>query len=239
VKKNQMKIKDKDSLRVSPILKSKIIRIVIADDHTIFREGLKPLLSGQPGFKVVGEASDGGEACKLVEKFKPDILLLDLFMPKMNGLDVLTALAESHSNVRTILLSGAMEGEEITKAFELGARGVVLKDSATSILFQSIHTVMAGEYWIGSQSATCLVETLKQQRSVEKKVAPKNYGLTPREMEIMKAAVSGCSNKEIAAQYSISEQTVKHHITSIFDKLGVYNRLELTLFVFHHNLIEI
>jgi two-component system, NarL family, nitrate/nitrite response regulator NarL len=234
-----LKIKGHDTLRDFPISDSKIIRIGIADDHTIFREGLKTLLAGQPDFQVVGEASDGDEACKLVEKLKPDVLLLDLIMPKMHGLDVLKAFSNSPGNVRSILLSGAMEGEEITKAFELGARGVVLKDSATSLLlFKCIHAVMAGHYWIGHQSVASLVETLKQQRNSEKKAAPKNYGLTPREMEIMNAAVSGCSNKEIATQYSISEQTVKHHVTSIFDKLGVYNRLELALFAFHHGLIE-
>jgi two-component system, NarL family, nitrate/nitrite response regulator NarL len=227
------------SCRDSAISESRIIRIGIADDHTIFRNGLKALLCRQPEFQVVGEASDGDEACRLVEKLKPDVLLLDLIMPKMRGLDVLKAFTDLHSNARSILLSGAIEGEEITKAFELGARGVVFKDSATSmLLFQCIHAVMAGNYWIGHQSVANLVEILKQQRNAEKKAALQNYGLTPREMEIMKAAVSGCSNKEIAAQYSISEQTVKHHVTSIFDKFGVYNRLELAFFAFHHGLIE-
>jgi two-component system nitrate/nitrite response regulator NarL len=218
--------------------KDGIIRVVLADDHTIFREGLKTLLSGQPEFRVVGEAGDGDEAFKLVQKSKPDILLLDLVMPRVRGIEVLRQLSESEINVRTILLSGAIEGEEITKAFELGARGVVLKDSATSLLFKCIHTVMEGQYWIGRQAVANLVETLKQHRNNEKKAPPKNYGLTPREMEVVQAAVSGCSNKDIASQYSISEQTVKHHITSIFDKLGVYNRLELTLFAFHHGLVE-
>ena len=131
-----------------------------------------------------------------------------------------------------------MEGDEITQAFELGARGVVLKDSATAVLLQCIHAVMAGQYWLGQQGVADLDETLKQHRSAEKKSSPQKYGLTPREIEVMKTVISGCSNKEIATQLSISEQTVKHHITSIFDKLGVYNRLELALFAFHHGLIE-
>jgi two-component system, NarL family, nitrate/nitrite response regulator NarL len=215
-----------------------IISIVIADDHTIFREGLKMLLSGQPEFRVVGEAGDGNEVCKLVEKLTPDILLLDLLMPKANGIDVLRLLEESRSKVRTILLSGAVDGEDITKAFELGARGVVIKDSSTAMLFKSIRSVMAGQYWIGQQNIASLVEVLKHHKKMAKNAPHKNYGLTPREMEIMKAAVSGCSNKEIASLYKISEQTVKHHITNIFDKLGVYSRLDLTLFAFHHKLIE-
>jgi DNA-binding NarL/FixJ family response regulator len=159
-------------------------------------------------------------------------------MPKVNGMEVLKALQEANSKVRTILLSGAVEGEEITRAFELGARGVVLKDSATTQLFQCIRAVMDGQYWIGKHSVIDLAGIMKQHRTMEKKAPPKHYGLTPREMEVVTAAVSGCSNKEIATQFSISEQTVKHHITSIFDKLGVYNRLELTLFAFHHGLIE-
>jgi two-component system, NarL family, nitrate/nitrite response regulator NarL len=216
----------------------KITHIVIADDHTIFREGLKTLLAGQREFKVVGEAGDGSDVRALIKMHKPEVLLLDYMMPKVNGIEVLRSLHESKSQVRTILLSGAVEGEEIAKAFELGARGVVLKDSATSLLFQCIRAVLDGQYWIGKQAVTDLAETLKQHRTNEKKTPPKHYGLTPREMEVVKAAVSGASNKEIATQFSISEQTVKHHITSIFDKLGVYNRLELTLFAFHHGLIE-
>ncbi len=216
----------------------KAIQILIADDHSIFRDGLKNLLACEPEFQVVGEALDGDEALKLVRQLQPDILLLDLLMPRVSGMDVLRALSESRSKVRTILLSGVVEGEEISRAFELGARGLVFKDSATRLLFESIRSVMAGQYWIGQQSVSNLVQTLKQFRNSVKKTKPKNYGLTSREMEIVKAVVSGYANKEIAGKLSISEQTVKHHITSIFDKLGVYNRLELTLFVFHHGILD-
>ncbi len=135
------------------------------------------------------------------------------------------------------MLSGALEGEEIIAAFELGARGVVLKDAATAALFSSIRAVMTGEYWIGRKSFAHLAEALKHHRRAAT-ITPKNYGLTPREMEVLRAAVGGLSNKEIAQELSISEQTVKHHITSIFDKLGVYNRLELTLFALHHKLVD-
>jgi two-component system, NarL family, nitrate/nitrite response regulator NarL len=215
-----------------------VIHILIADDHTIFREGLKNLISSQPDFKVVGEACDGSEVLKLVSKVQPEVLLLDFLMPNTNGMQVLQLLEESRSKVLTIMLSGAIEGEDISRAFELGARGLVLKDSGTPLLFKSIRTVVAGQYWIGRQGVSNLVQALKQYRSLAKKATPKNYGLTPREMEVVKVVVSGFSNKEIAGQFSISEQTVKHHITSIFDKLGVYNRLELTLFVFHHEMVE-
>jgi two-component system, NarL family, nitrate/nitrite response regulator NarL len=217
---------------------SGLIRIVIADDHTIFRDGLKILLGSEPEFDVVGEAGNGSEALKLVEELQPDVLLLDLLMPKTSGMEVLVSLAESQNKVRTILLSGVAEGDDISRIFELGARGLVLKDSATSMLFKSIRAVMAGQYWIGRQSVSSLVQTLKHYKNSSTNKKPKNYGLTPREMEIVRAVVSGYPNKEIATRFSISEQTVKHHITNIFDKLGVYNRLELTLFAFHHGIVE-
>jgi DNA-binding NarL/FixJ family response regulator len=214
------------------------IRIVIADDRTIFREGLKKVLSGQQQFQVIGETGNGKDACRLVEKLKPDALLLDMAIPKMSGTDVLKCLAESKSKTRAILLSGNMEDEEITKALELGARGVVLKDSTTAMLFKCIDTVIDGQYWIGDRAVGSLNDILKGQRKKEKEAHPKNFGLTPREMDVIRAAIMGASNKEIASLYAISEQTVKHHMTSIFDKLGVYNRLELTLFAFHHGLAD-
>lgn len=215
-----------------------VTRILIADDHTIFRDGLKTLFAREPEFKVVGEACNGAEAIELVDRLHPDILLLDMLMPKVTGMDVLRAISKSHGSVKTVMLSGALEGDNVAQAFELGARGLVTKDAASSTLFKAIRAVLAGQYWVGRQSVANLIQTLKQVRSAEKNTKPKNYGLTPRQMEVIGAVVAGHPNKDIAAQFGISEQTVKHHITSIFDKLGVYNRLELTLFAFHHGIVE-
>jgi two-component system nitrate/nitrite response regulator NarL len=214
------------------------ISILLADDHTIFREGLKTLLSRNPVFRVVGEACDGDEVIACIAETRPNVLLLDYSMPKVDGIEVLNSLKKSDhlSKMQVIFLSGALEGQEIIDAFELGASGVVLKDAATSVLLDCISAVLAGRYWIGMQGYDTIEEVLKQHRSSEKKT-PKKYGLTSREMEVLKAAVSGLSNKDIANRFSISEQTVKHHITNIFDKLGVYNRLELTLFALHHKLV--
>jgi two-component system nitrate/nitrite response regulator NarL len=217
--------------------KAKTINIIIADDHPIFRDGLKALFSSEPEFQIVGEACDGDETIKLIESLKPDVLLLDPAMPRISGLEVLRRLANAKSKVRAVMLSEAINAEEITEAFQLGARGVLLKEATTSLLFKCIRTVMAGQYWVGRQGASNLIQTMKQYK---KSGAPKkkNYGLTPRELEIIRAVASGYANKEIAGQLSISEQTVKHHLTSIFDKLGVYNRLELTLFIFNHSMVE-
>jgi DNA-binding NarL/FixJ family response regulator len=166
-----------------------VIRVLIADDHTIFRAGLKSLITDESGIQVVGEACDGDEIVKLVESLKPDVLLLDLRMPRVSGLEVLQSLAETHATVRTILLSGAVNIEEISKAFELGARGIVMKEYATNMLIKSIRTVMAGQYWIGQKSVSNLAQTLKQYRNSAKSDKPKNYGLTAREMDILRAVV--------------------------------------------------
>jgi two-component system nitrate/nitrite response regulator NarL len=218
--------------------KSQPIRLVIADDHPIFRDGLRRLLEAEPDLKVIGEARDGAEAVKLARQLKPDIMLLDLAMPKHPGLEALRDLSNGGANsVRVILLTAAAEKKEIVEALQLGARGVVLKDSATQLLLKAIHTVMAGEYWVGRESVSNLVlylRTLVQSSGDEAR--QKKFGLTPRELEIVSAVVAGFANKEIAEYFKISEDTVKHHLSNIFDKLGVSTRLDLALFAVNQSL---
>ena len=213
------------------------IRILIADDHTIFRDGLRKLLEAEPGFRVVGEAADGAEAVKLVRRLRPEILLLDLAMPRHSGLEGLRELARSSMAVRTIILAATLEKAEIVEALQLGARGVVLKDAATRILFNSIRAVMAGQYWVGHEGMSDLVEALRDLLPRGSGGTGKNFGLTPRELEIVAKIVAGFANKDIAREFSLSERTVKHHLTNIFDKVGVSNRLELALFAVNHHLI--
>jgi two-component system, NarL family, nitrate/nitrite response regulator NarL len=217
--------------------RSQTIRIVIADDHPIFRDGLRRLLETEADLKVIGEACDGAEAVKLARQLKPDILLLDLAMPRHPGLEALRELSNGSDGVRVILLTAAAEKNQIVEALQLGARGVVLKDSATQLLLKSIHTVMSGEYWVGRESVSNLVQylrTLVQSSGEEAK--QRKFGLTPRELEIVSAVVAGYSNKEIAEYFKISEDTVKHHLSNIFDKLGVSTRLELALFAVNQSL---
>jgi DNA-binding NarL/FixJ family response regulator len=213
--------------------KSQPVRILLADDHPIFRDGLRRLLEAEPDLKVVGEACDGAEAVKMARQLKPDIMLLDLAMPRTPGLEALREMSTgpASSAVRVILLTAAAEKKQIVEALQLGARGVVLKDSATQLLLKSIHTVMSGEYWVGRESVSNLVQYLRNLvQSSGEEAKQKKFGLTPRELEIVSAVVAGYSNKEIAEYFKISEDTVKHHLSNIFDKLGVSTRLELALF---------
>jgi len=216
------------------------IRIVIADDHPIFRDGLRRLLESEGDMKVIGEACDGNEAIKLATELKPDILLLDLAMPHRTGLDALRDMNNSSgaaSAVRIILLTAAVEKKQIVEALQLGARGVVLKDSATQLLLKSIHSVMKGEYWVGRDSVSNLVQYLRNlMQSTVEETKQKKFGLTPRELEIVAAVVAGYANREIAEYFKISEDTVKHHLSNIFDKLGVSTRLELALFAVNQGL---
>ena len=221
--------------------RSQPIRIVIADDHPIFRDGLRRLLESESDLKVIGEASDGAEAVKLARQLKPDILLLDLAMPRHPGLEALRDLSTGSvpggGSVRVILLTAAAEKNQIVEALQLGARGVVLKDSATQLLLKAIHTVMAGEYWVGRESVSNLVQYLRTLvQSSGEEARQKKFGLTPRELEIVSTVVAGYSNKEIAEYFKISEDTVKHHLSNIFDKLGVSTRLELALFAVNQSL---
>ena len=214
------------------------IRIVIADDHPLVREGLRTLLERQPGFTVAGEAADGLEAVQLTKDLRPDVLLLDLAMPGMNGLDVLKALAEAATEVRTVLLTATIEREETVRALRLGARGVVLKESATQLLFKCIRAVVAGQFWVGRERIADLMHTLHQVERVSAQEGSPASSLTRREIQVITAVVEGAANKDIAKQLGLSEQTVKNHLSHVFDKLGVSNRLELALYAVHHRLLD-
>jgi two-component system, NarL family, nitrate/nitrite response regulator NarL len=217
---------------------SRKTRILIADDHTIFRDGLRRLLESEPEFQVAGEAGDGAEALQLSQQLKPDILLLDLAMPRMPGLETLRELSTQGSPVKTILLTAAIEKRQIVEVLQMGARGVIMKDAATVLLMKGIRTVMNGQFWVGREAVADMVTYLRDKAAQQPPSPAKAYGLTKRELEILSTIVSGLSNKEIAQKFSLSEDTVKHHLTNIFDKVGVSSRLELALFALNHRLVE-
>jgi two-component system nitrate/nitrite response regulator NarL len=196
------------------------IRLIIADDHAIFRDGLRRLLATQPDFQVIGEASDGKEAISLAQSMKPDVLLLDLAMPRVPGMEVLRELSRQQTPVRTILLTAAIQPFAVTSALQLGARGIVLKASPPEMLLKSIRSVHEGQFWVGSEPVSSWA---KPGQSTS------GFGLTSREVEIISAIKKGSSNREIAGQLAISEETVKRHLSNIYGKLGVSSRLELAV----------
>ena len=213
-----------------------VVRIGLADDHPIFREGLRRLLEAERDFTVVGEAGDGEEAAAMVHRTRPDLLLLDLAMPRATGLDTLRALSTGDHSVRTILLAARITKPEIVTALQLGAVGVLLKSAATPLLFKCIRTVLAGQYRIDRESVADLVSTLRDaMRPAE---ALPRAGLTRRELDIVREVTEGATNKDIALRFDLSEQTVKNHLSNIFDKLGVSTRLELALYAVHHRLLD-
>jgi DNA-binding NarL/FixJ family response regulator len=213
------------------------IRVVLADDHPIFRDGLRKLLDSADDVAVVGEASSGNECIQLVQKLKPDILLLDLRMPDKDGLQVLETVNFETVPTRVIVVTAAEDDRDVVRAMRLGARGVVLKQSATDLLLKSIHKVHQGEIWLDKRMTAEVMRAFAQSSEAGGPRREKPL-LSDREKEIVQLVAQGFRNREIGEKLFISEQTVKNHLHNIFDKLGVSDRLELALYAIHHRLIE-
>src|ERR1700745_3771411 len=206
---------------------SAVIRILLADDHPVVRIGVRNMLQSDEAFMVVGEAGDGDEAITQTLELLPDILLLDLSMPRMPGLEAMRAIMSGSPRVKILLLTATISTQQIIEALQIGARGIVTKDALIEQLTSAIDAVMQGDYWINGQRVVNLVGALHDL--MQKAAVPerKTYGLTPRELEVVGCIVEGCSNRDIAKQFAISEETVKRHLSNIFDKTGVSTRLEL------------
>ena len=215
------------------------IRVLIADDHPVVRVGLRNMLQADPMVQVVGEARDGVEALELAHTLHPDILLLDLAMPNVAGMDALREMTAGGLNTRTIVLTGLIDKRQVLEALQLGARGVVLKDAVIEHLTACIRAVMQGQYWLEGHPVQNLVQALRDLAAQTAPPQRKTYGLTARELEVVNLITEGCTNKDIAKTFGISEETVKRHLTNIFNKLGVGNRLELALFALNHSLLPV
>ncbi len=213
-----------------------VIRILVADDHAIFRDGLRKLLEVTDEVQIVGEASNGVECTKMLQKLKPDILLLDLRMPEKDGLGVLEEVNFDTLPTRVIVLTAAEDDRDVVRAMRLGARGVVLKQSASDLLLKSIRKVYDGEIWLDNRMTAEVIDAFKKSsESGQRREKPL---LSEREKEIVQLVAQGFRNREIGEKLFISEQTVKNHLHNIFDKLGVSDRLELALYAIHHRLID-
>jgi DNA-binding NarL/FixJ family response regulator len=212
-------------------------QLVIADDHPLFRAALRALLETDRGMRVIGEANDGGDAIALVRDLRPDVLLLDMCMPGTPGLEALRELSAMNVPTRTLLLATELGDSDLVDALQLGARGVVMKQSASELVFKSIRAVMAGQYWVGRECMGDIIDSMRRRvcEPGPEQVRP-TFGLTTRELEIVSTVVAGYPNADIAEKFAISVKTVKHHLTNVFQKLGVANRLELALFAVHHRL---
>ena len=222
------------SLQVSE--ERSLIKVLVADDHAIFREGLRKLLEVANDITIVGEASNGVECTKMVTKLKPDILLLDLRMPEKDGLSVLAEVDLSSLPTRIIVLTAAEDERDVIRAMRLGARGVVLKQSASDVLVKSIRKVHSGEIWLDNRITAEVIDAFK--KSSESGRRGETPLLSDREKEVVQLVVQGFHNREIGAKLLISEQTVKNHLHNIFDKLGISDRLELALYAINHRLID-
>lgn len=215
------------------------IHILIAEEPPIYGDGLRALLEEQPDFEVIGVAPDGATTIQMSQERKPDVLLLNVKASANDGMGVLDELQALQIPVRPLLLATFLSGPDLLRALLLGAKGVVLKTSATQALFDGIRGVMVGQYWIGSEMGANMMGALREYARSQRGTLPHGaFGLTPRELEIIGTVVAGYSNAEIAKKFGLSEQTVKHHLSSIFDKVGVFNRLELALFAVNHKLVS-
>lgn len=218
------------------------IRVAIADDHPIVRDGIRKLLSLEDDIEVVAEAGDGREILQMVQECEPDVLLLDLRMPNMDGLAVMRNLQQLNLNTRVIILTASEDKNEFVNAMKLGCSGIVLKQTSPELIVKSIRKVHAGEIWLDSHTTAAV---MRQFAATPSEAPPAGSGapkgrerspLSAREREIVMLVAQGYKNKEMAEKMFISEQTVKNHLHNIFDKLGVSDRLELALYAIHKGL---
>jgi DNA-binding NarL/FixJ family response regulator len=212
----------------------------LIDDHAVVRMGLRLLLESQPGFIVSGEAANRAEALAQAAATAPDIILLDLDLGEDNGIDLLPALRTTAPAARVILLTGMRDTEQHRRAVRMGAMGLVLKDQALTVLLTAITKVAAGEAWLDPTMVASVLTEMAQARAIGQPdpEAARFALLTAREREVIALIGEGLPNKQISQRMSISETTVRHHLTTIFDKLGVTSRLELVIYAYRHGLAE-
>jgi two-component system nitrate/nitrite response regulator NarL len=202
------------------------IRIVIADDHAMVLHGLKRLFDGETEFEVVECCGNGADAIAAARRGNVDVLLLDVKMPGLSGIDVLRSVSAERLNCSTVLLTAALTDSDAVEGLRLGARGIVLKESPPDTLLECIRHVSRGEQWVDSETMTRALDTISRRESM---MSDPSRTLTARELEIVRMIAQGLRNKAIAERLFISEGTVKIHLHNVYEKLGLDGRLELML----------
>lgn len=211
------------------------ISILIADDHSMIREGLKQLIELEEELKVIGLANDGKEAIDKIKMLHPDVLLLDVNMPVLNGIDTLAEIKRENLDVKVIMLTIHNEGEYLIRAVELGCDGYILKESSSDELKKAIYNVYEGKRYIQPYMAPILNSYLATREQNDKKLV----GLTKREIQVLKLVAEGLSNRDIAKKLKISERTIKNHVSNIFKKIQVSDRTQAAVFAIKNNLTKI
>lgn len=210
------------------------MRVLIADDHHVVRRGLLFFLKTQKDIEVVGEAKNGIEAVQLVEKLKPDIVLMDLVMPEMDGIEATKKIKEKWPKIHVVMLTSFSDKDHVLPAIEAGAAGYQLKDIEPDDLVSSLRQVMRGESILHPLATTQLEKSLKEEENLPHVKNP----LTPREKDVLAELTKGKSNREIASSLFVTEKTVKTHISNIFAKLQVQDRTQAALYAVKHGLTE-
>jgi len=220
-------------------MQRKKIGILIANDRPLSRQGLRRVLEKEPGFRVLGEAADGEQTLELARRLKPKVLLLDIRMPKLSGLEVLRQLKALAIPTRTLMLTAGSDKDRIVEALQLDARGIILKQAPADVLLKGIRSVLAGRFWVCEESVSNLAQALRAFKT-RPDAAPHRGkpALSERELEVIALTVGGYTNRDIAKKLAMSEQRVKHHLATVLDKLGVSNRLELVLYSIDYHLTD-
>lgn len=213
----------------------KAARVLVVDDQTLFRTGLTSLLSQDERVEVVGQAVDGADAVKQATKLKPDVVLMDIKMPNLDGIEATRQIVELIPGIKVLMLTTFETDSQVIQALKAGASGYVLKDSSAAAIVSSIAAVLSGERVMASAVANRVLEMLTGTAT------PKEFydGLTNREIEILKLVASGMANKQIAYRLKISEKTVRNHVSNMYEKLGIYDRSQAVLYAVKKGLVEL
>ncbi len=216
-----------------------VTTIILADDHRILRQGVKALLEAEPGFRVVGEAADGLEAAQLVERLQPDVLLLDLAMPGLGGLEVTRQVSQRSPRTRVLILSMHDNEAYVVEALRNGAAGYLLKNCSAAELLQAVREVAAGNRYLSPPISERTIEAYIQLVQNAKDTTPDRYEtLTAREREVLHLAADGCTNTEIAARLGISPRTAETHRTNMMRKLRLRNQTDLVRYALRRGILQ-